>query len=129
VVSFLSKAQVLHLHQRLIDRFGGPVGLRDEGAPDSTLARPQSTFDGEDLYPSLAEKAATLLHSLVSNHPFLDGNKRVAALSAELFLLVNGLELTASDEDLEAMIMSSARGELVAEEIAIWINQRLSPLR
>lgn len=128
MVVYLSKSQLLYLHERLIDRFGGPAGLRDEGALDSALARPQATFDGEDLYPTPPEKAAPLFHSLVSNHPFLDGNKRLAAISAELFLLVNGLELVASDEDLE-LVMSSARGELAVEEIAIWLEQRLTPLR
>ena len=126
---YLSKSQLVHLHERLIDRFGGPAGLRDEGALDSALGRAQATFDGEDLYPTLAEKAAALFHSLVSNHPFVDGNKRVAAISAELFLLVNGFELAASDEDLEELVMSSARGELAVEEIAIWLDQRLTPLR
>jgi death-on-curing protein len=129
VVVYLSKSQVIHLHERLIDRFGGPAGLRDEGALDSALGRPQATFDGEDLYPTLAEKAAALFHSLVSNHPFLDGNKRLAAISSELFLLVNGLELAASDEDLEELVMSTARGELAVEQIAIWVDQRLTPLR
>ena len=129
MVAYLSKSQLLHLHEQLIDRFGGPTGLRDEGALDSAIARPQATFDGEDLYQTLAEKAAALLHSLVSNHPFLDGNKRLAAISAELFLLVNGLELMASDDDLEDLVMSSARGELAVEEIAIWLDQRLTPMR
>jgi death on curing protein len=129
VVAYLSKSQLLHLHERLIDRFGGPAGLRDEGGLDSAIARPPATFDGEDLYATLAEKAAALFHSLVSNHPFLDGNKRLAAISAELFLLANGLELVASDEDLEELVMSSARGELAVEEIAIWLDQRLTPLR
>jgi death-on-curing protein len=129
VVSYLSKSQLLHLHQRLIERFGGPAGLRDEGALDSALARPQATFDGEDLYPTLAEKAAAFFHSLISNHPFRDGNKRLSAISAELFLLVNGLELAAADEELEELVMSSARGELAVEQIAIWLDQRLTPLR
>jgi death-on-curing protein len=129
VVAYLSKSQILHLHERLIDRFGGPAGLRDEGALDSALARPQATFDGEDLYATLAEKAAALFHSLVSNHPFLDGNKRLAAISVELFLLANGHELVASDDDLEELVMSSARGALTVEEISIWLDQRLTTLR
>jgi death on curing protein len=129
VVAYLSKSQLIHLHELLIDRFGGRAGLRDEGALDSALGRPQATFDGEDLYATLAEKAAALFHSLISNHPFVDGNKRVAAISAELFLLVNGLELAASDGDLEELVVSSARGELAVEEIAIWLDQRLTPLR
>ena len=129
MVAFLSKRQLLHLHRKLIGGFGGPPGLRDEGALDAALARPQSTFDGEDLYATLAQKSAALLHSLVANHPFVDGNKRLAAASAELFLMANGQELVASDDELEALIMSAARGELMVEQIAIWIDQRLQPLR
>jgi death-on-curing protein len=129
VVVYLSKSQLVHLHERLIARFGGPEGLREEGALDSALARPQATFDGEDLYSTLAEKAAALFHSLVSNHPFLDGDKRLAAISVELFLLANGHELVASDDDLEELVMSSARGALTVEEISIWLDQRLTTLR
>ena len=129
MIVFLSKPQILHIHQQQIERFGGTTGVRDDGALESALARPQSTFGGEDLYPTLAEKAAALLHSLVSNHPFVDGNKRTAAMCTELFLLINGLEMLASDDDLEELVMSAARGEREAEEIAIWLEQRLSPLR
>ena len=129
MIAYFSKQQVLRMHSRQIERFGGSPGLRDEGALDAALARPQATFGGEDLYPTLAEKAAALFHSLVSNHPFVDGNKRTAAMCAELFLLVNGFEVLASDDDLEKLTMASARGEREAEEIAIWFEQRLSAMR
>jgi death-on-curing protein len=128
VVAFLSKAQVLRVHQRLIERFGGIAGLRDEAALDSALMRPQATFEGEDLYATPADKAAAMFHSLVVNHPFGDGNKRTAALCAELFLLVNGFELVASDDELEEITMSTARGEREAAEVAIWLEQRLRAL-
>jgi death on curing protein len=82
------------------------------------------TFGGEDLYPDLADKAAALLHSLVLNHPFLDGNKRVGAMAAELFLDVSGTELTASDADLIELSLATARGQVNAEAIAIWFRQR-----
>ncbi len=129
MIVFLSKPQVLRVHERQIERFGGSAGLRDEGALDSALARPQATFGGEDLYPSLAEKAAALFHSLVANHPFLDGNKRTAAMCSELFVLVNGFEIEATDDELEELTMAAARGERESEEIAIWLEQRLRPLR
>lgn len=129
MVAYLSKSQLLHLHERLIKRFGGRGGLRDEGGLDSARARPQATFNGEDLHTTLAEKAAALFHSLVSNHPFLDGNKRVAAINVELFLLANGHELVASDDEMEELVMSSAKGKLAVEEIAIWLDQRLTTLR
>ena len=129
MIAFLSKIQILHIHQRHIDRFGGTTGVRDDSALESAVTRPQATFGGEDLYVSVAEKAAALLHSLASNHPFIDGNKRTAALSAELFLLINGFELSSSDRDLEELVMSVARGDHESEEIAIGLEQRLIPLR
>lgn len=121
---YLSVMQVIDLHQRQVGSFGGSAGLRDKGALEAAAARPQMTFGGEDLYPDLAEKAAALLHSLVMNHPFVDGNKRVGAMAAELLLAVNGVDLTASDEDFIELTLAAARGELSAEAIAIWFRQR-----
>lgn len=124
----LSVEQVLELHRLLLRDFGGAPGVRDRGALEAAVGRPQATFGGEDLYPDLAAKAAALLHSLVQNHPFLDGNKRVGAMAMELLVLANGQELAATDEEFEDLTLSVARGELSAEAITIWIRQRLSPL-
>lgn len=120
----LSAAQILALHQALLRAFGGRRGLRDRGALEASLARPFATFDGEDLYPDAAAKAAALMHSLVSNHPFVDGNKRVGAAAAELFLEVNSWSLHAEDDDLEKITLAVARGEIAAEALAIWLRQR-----
>jgi len=125
VTLYLSRSQVLRLHELAIEAFGGTLGLRDMGALDAAVSRPQMTFGGEDLYPDLAAKAGALLHSLVANHPFLDGNKRTGAAASELFLAANGLDLAASDEELEELVLAVARGELAAEALAIWIRQRL----
>jgi len=125
VTLYLSRGQVLRLHELAIEAFGGTLGLRDMGALDAAVSRPQMTFGGEDLYPDLAAKAGALLHSLVANHPFLDGNKRTGAAASELFLAANGLDLAASDEELEELVLAVARGELAAEALAIWIRQRL----
>jgi len=124
VIVGLSAAQILALHQALLRAFGGRRGLRDRGALEASLARPFATFDGEDLYPDAAAKAAALMHSLVSNHPFVDGNKRVGAAAAELFLEVNSWSLHAEDDDLEEITLAVARGEITAEELAIWLRQR-----
>jgi death-on-curing protein len=124
VILYLSEGQVIRLHERQIHSFGGSMGLRDGGGLDAALARPQMTFGGEDLYPDLADKAAALLHSLVMNHPFLDGNKRVGAMAAEFFLGINGVELTAPDHELIELTLATARGEMSAEAIAIWFRQR-----
>jgi len=81
------------------------------------------TFGGEDLYPDIAAKASALMHSLVMNHPFVDGNNRVGAMAAEYFLLANAWDLTAPDEELEQMTLAAARGEVEAEALAIWLRQ------
>ncbi len=121
---YLALGQVLELHHLEIKRFGGSAGLRDRGGLEAALARPQMTFAGEDLYPDVESKAAALMHSLVMNHPFIDGNKRTGAAVAELFLNLNGIELEAADDDLVVITRSVARGELNAEALAIWLRQR-----
>lgn len=125
---YLSSEQILRIHEQQISRFGGSQGVRDRGALEAAVARPQATFGGEDLYPELADKAAALLQSLVANHPFVDGNKRTAAMAAELFLLFNGHELAAGDDDFESVVMAAARGEMDAESLAIWIRQRMDSI-
>jgi len=121
---YLSRKQLLRVHERQIESFGGSAGLRDRGGPEAAAARPQMTFGGEDLYPDPAAKAAALMHSLVMSHPFVDGNKRVGAMAAELFLRVNGIDLVASDEELISLTLAVARGEVSAEALAIWFRQR-----
>ncbi len=120
---YLAVEQILELHDRL-RRFGGSSGLRDRGALEAAVARPQMTFGGEDLYPDAEAKAAALMHSLVTNHPFVDGNKRVGAAAAELFLNLNGMALVAEDEELVDVTLAVARGEVSAEALAIWLRQR-----
>jgi death-on-curing protein len=83
------------------------------------------TFGGDDLYPDLAAKAAALMHSLVLNHPLVDGNKRLGAAAAELFLRVNGAGLDASDQEFEAIALATASGDLKPEALAIWFRQRI----
>ena len=126
MILYLSVEQVLRLHAHQIGRFGGGRGLRDRGALEAAVARPRATFGGEDLYPDLASKAAALMHSLVMNHPFVDGNKRVGAMSAELFIEVNERGLLAADEEFEDVALAVARGEIDAESLAIWFRQRIS---
>ena len=125
---YLAPAQIQDLQRSQLTRYGGLGGVRDRGALEAAVARPQMTFGGEDLYPDLAAKAGALLHSLVLNHPFVEGNKRVGAHAAVLFLLANGIELTASSEALAEVTLATARGELSAEALAIWFRQRSRPL-
>ncbi len=121
---YLSLEQALELHRVQIRRFGGSARLRDRGALEAALARPQMTFGGEDLYPDVASKAAALMHSLVMNHPFVDGNKRVGAHASVLFLLSNDVEPTFRPGELVDITLAVARGEVSAEALAIWLRQR-----
>ena len=125
---YLSLAQVVELQHELLAAFGGLGGIRDRGSLEASIARPAMTFGGDDLYPDLAAKAAALLHSLVLNHPFVDGNKRVGAAAAELMLELNGIALAASDHELENITLATARGEMSAEALAIWFRQRCRPI-
>jgi death-on-curing protein len=127
VTLYLSVVQLERLHQMQLQAFGGAAGLRDRGGLEAAAARPQMTFGGDDLYADVAAKAAALMHSIVMNHPFVDGNKRVGAMAAELFLVVNAQRLEAPDEALVDLAFAVARGEVSAEALAIWIRQRSRP--
>jgi death-on-curing protein len=125
VIEYLSIEQVLALHRALVEAFGGADALRDRGALESAVARPAMTFGGEDLYPDVASKAAALMHSLVLNHPFVDGNNRVGVAAAEYFFLCNGAQLDATDAELETLTLDVARGDVEVEALTIWFRQRL----
>lgn len=120
---YLTVEQVLFIHARLIAETGGSHGVRDLGLLQSAVARPQASFEGEELYPNVFGKAAALLESLANNHSFLDGNKRTAITAAALFLLYNGYRLTASNEEVVTFMMSVAQGKLPFEAIIDWLNQ------
>ena len=129
MIVYLSKSQVLALHAALLEATGGSDGLREEGLLESALARPAASFAGSDLYPTLSGKTSALMHSLVSNHPFVDGNKRIAVAAAELFLAINGYRLSASDDDLETFTLAAAEGSLEAAEMRIWFQQHMQELK
>jgi len=126
-VNYLTAAQVLFIHARLIAETGGAPGIRDLGLLEAAVARPQATFDGADLYPDLASKAAALMASLVGNHPFVDGNKRVGLTAAAIFLQRNGLRLTATNEAVERFTLSVAQGQVTVEEITAWFAGNTTP--
>jgi death-on-curing protein len=121
---YLSVDQIEQVHSLQIESYGGSLGLRDRGALEAAVARPPITFGGEDLYPDIPAKAAALMHSLVVNHPYVDGNKRVGAHAAILFLEINGFLATFTPRELEEITLSTARGDLDAERLAIWLRQR-----
>lgn len=124
---YLTLAEVLELHRMALEQSGGLDGVRDPGGLDSALAQPLMTFDGAELYPTLAEKASALGFSLVGNHPFMDGNKRVGHAAMETFLVLNGWELTAGVDEQEAVILRLAAGELKREAFTAWVTAQLQP--
>lgn len=119
--------QILELHRRLIEDSGGILGVRELGALESALAQPEMTFGSEDLYPTLLDKASALAYSLCRNHPFLDGNKRVAHAAMEIILVLNGLEISASVDEQEKLFLDLARGNVKRDELAHWLRNNVVP--
>ena len=117
---WLTLAEVLDLHRRLIEQSGGRAGLRDIGLLEASLAQPRQTFGGTDLYPGVVAKAAALGFSLIQNHPFIDGNKRVGHAAMEVSLLLNGVELVATTDESESVILAVASGELDRAGFIAW---------
>lgn len=124
---YLTFPEVLELHRIVLERWGGASGIRDVNALESALAQPRQSFGGVDLYPDLATKAAALCFSLVLNHPFIDGNKRIGHAAMEVFLLVNGHELRAPVDEQEQVMLALAAGSLARETFTEWVKQYISP--
>lgn len=122
MVRYLTAEQVLFIHARLITETGGEHGYIDLGLLQSAVARPQATFDRQELYPGLFSKAAALLESLIGNHAFLDGNKRTAIAAAALFLRLNGFRLTANNQQLEVFTLQCAQHLLSLDQIEQWLE-------
>ena len=125
---FLTLAEVRDLHRRLIQQTRGAGGVRELGGIESAVAQPQMTFGGNELYPTIESKATALCFSLVMNHPFLDGNKRIGHAAMETFLVMNGYELSADVDDAEKVILTLAAGELSREELLEWVTSHLRSL-
>jgi death-on-curing protein len=120
--------QILELHQNLIAESGGASGIRDFGALESALAQPEMTFGGQDLYLTLVEKTAALAYSLVMNHPFVDGNKRVAHAAMEILLVLNGYEINASVDEQEELFLNLASSKIKRQELVEWLEKKIVSL-
>jgi death on curing protein len=125
---FLSLPDILDLHERLLAQSGGASGIRDLGALESAVAQPFVTFGGADLYPDLTTKASALCFSLVMNHPFIDGNKRIGHAAMEVFLVLNGFEIDASIDEQEQIILTMAAGSFSRNEFIDWLKKHTIPL-
>jgi death-on-curing protein len=124
---YLSLAEVLDLHERLIAISGGSRGILDIHLLESAVYQPRVTFDQTDLYPGVVSKAAVLCHSLIMNHPFVDGNKRVGHAAMETFLILNGFEIHANVDEQERIVLDVASGELSREEFTSWLGRHITP--
>jgi death-on-curing protein len=124
-VKLLSVARVVALHRMIIDASGGSHGLRDASALDSAVAQPRMSFGGQELYPTLAEKAAALSFSLINNHPFVDGNKRIGYEAAIVFLELNGFTISGGVDEKEAAVLAVAAGETSREEWTQWVQEHM----
>lgn len=123
MIRYLTLIEVLELHRKILERSGGALGIRDIGLLESGIVQPRMTFGGEDLYPSLLEKAAALGFSIIMNHPFVDGNKRTGHAAMETFLVLNGLEVNASVDEQERMVLAIASGKQGREAFVEWLQQ------
>jgi death-on-curing protein len=118
---YLRLSEVLYLHDRILKESGGRHGVRNQGGLESALALPRQTFGEIELYPSIVEKAAILCFALVNNHPFIDGNKRVAHAAMEIFLIRNGMELFADIDEQEQVMLHLASSRMSHEEFIAWL--------
>lgn len=129
MIRYLTTEQVLFIHARLIDETGGSHGLRDLGLLESAVMRPRATFGGSDLYPDLFSKAAALLHSIIRNHAFVDGNKRTGIVATGIFLLQNQYRLVADQDELEAFTLSVVTvSSDEFETIRTWLKKHSHPV-
>jgi len=122
-VKYLTPQRILAIHDILVKRFGGSLGLRDKGLLESATGRPRASFGGQDLYPTIFEKSAALMHSLLKNHPFVDGNKRTALASTGIFLKLNGYKLKNTHEKELEFALSVENEGVSFEQIAAWLKK------
>ena len=125
---YLTTAEVVQLHDRVVQQSGGMPGIRDIRLVDSAVYQPQATFGGHELLPTLPEKAAALGFSLAKNHGFVDGNKRIAHAAMETFLVLNGHQLNAGVDEQEAVFLQLAAGTLSHTDFTDWVRAHIEPL-
>lgn len=120
-MKYLTQEQVIMLHQALIKTSGGVLGIRDKNMHDSALKTPLQTFDNNELFPSVLEKAARLAFGLIKDHPFIDGNKRIGTHVMLIFLSLNSITLQYTDKELINIILQIAAGKKGEAELYNWL--------
>jgi death-on-curing protein len=124
--AFLTVEQVLAVHERVIAEFGGDAGVLDEGLLESAVMMPAARYGGELLHGDLPTMAAAYLFHICKSHPFVDGNKRTALAAAEVFLLLNGFWLTATNRELERLTRGVAAGEVTKDEAVAFLQEHVA---
>lgn len=124
---FLTLDEIVAIHRDQIERYGGSPGVRDWALLKSAVAMPAATYSGQFLHSDLCEMAAAYLFHLAQNHPFLDGNKRVATVAADVFLALNGLKLIAERDALFTLVMSVASGRSGKSAVAEFLRSSVEP--
>jgi death-on-curing protein len=114
------------IHNILIDKFGGSKGIRDIGALEASLARPYATFDQKELYPTSIDKASAVFESVIINHPFVDGNKRIAYVLMRILLMADKLDIVASQNEKYTFVIGASKGDFLFDEIKIWLTKHVS---
>ncbi len=127
-IEFLPKHIIIYFHQQIISLYGGTLGLRDEGLLDSALEQPRAMFDGSYLHDSLVKMAAAYGFHICNNHPFIDGNKRVALVAMDAFLQKNGFEISSSEKDVYEIMMNLASGTITKADLTDWLEANISKL-
>jgi death-on-curing protein len=122
---YITLNEMLELYRRVMEQSGGLIGILDPGALESALAQPRMTFGGEELYPTIVEKAAALGFSLIQNHPFVDGNKRAGHAAMEIFLVLNGFAIESPVDEQEQVILQVASGKMVRDEFTAWVRAHI----
>jgi death-on-curing protein len=125
--TFLTLDEIIAIHRDQIERYGGSLGVRDWGLLKSAIAMPAASFGGQYLHSDVFEMAAAYLFHLVQNHPFIDGNKRVGAVAADVFLALNDVQLTAAEDDYAELVLSVARGETSKSSAAEFFRAQSKP--
>jgi death-on-curing protein len=128
MIRYLTAEELLDIHRWALQAFGGLDGVRDSGLLESALAAPRMTFEGIDLYSTLVEKAAAMAFSLVMNHAFVDGNKRVGFWAMDAFLRLNGQCVVCGTEDGVETFLSMADGKKTREQLTEWLRFHCRPL-
>ena len=127
-MKYVTLEQIIEAQKTLLQKYGGGVGVRDQGLLESAIHRPQATVFGNEAYPTLFDKAAVILQSLLMNHAFIDGNKRAAFLACHLTLLINSWDLTTGSEETYNFLIQVIRKHTDWPEISAWLKEHSKKL-